>query len=294
MEVAKQVIVFAHFKGGVGTSFLASNVALELAKNKILTCLIDFDTKFPNCANMLGIEIKKKYSMQKFFNNNNPETRGDYFINDKNISPYLYLLSSSSEDEVEALEELNDSYNEVEELLNIAKEAFDIVVIDLPLDYQNPQMIESIQKADKVLVVGDLDINTIENSFRGLAMFKSINIPLSKFVYIPNKFFDNSDITISTIQETLGIRIGPIVQMDYHFVFDSILKSKPVVTSKNKTANSIRDICSMITGSIKFDEVMESDKAPKVPFGAAKEEVAATNFKFVYHEEEGENTNGDS
>ena len=288
MEVVKQLIVFAHFKGGVGNSFIASNVALELAKNKILTCLIDFDTKLPNCANILGLEVKKKNSMYKFFNNNNPDLKGDYFIYDKNISQNLYIISSSCEDEVEVLEELNDNSNDIEDLLNISKEAFDIVIVDLPVDYQNPQVISSIQKADKIFIIGDLDINAIENTFRYLEMYKSLNIPLTKFTYIPNKFFDNNDITISTIKETLGIRIGTSVPFDYQLVLDSIIKSKPIISTKNKITNAIRDICGMITGNIQFDEVVEGDSIIKNPFDQAKEEVASTKFEFVFKEKEGE------
>ncbi len=293
MEVAKQIIAFAHFKGGVGASFLASNVALTLAKNKILTCLIDFDTKLPNCANILGLEIKKKNSMYRYFNNNNPDSRGDYFISDKNLSPFLYLISSSNEDEVEILEDINDNSNDIEGLLNLTREGFDIVIIDLPVDYQHPQVIESLQKADKVFVVGDLDINTIENTFRYLDMYKSLNMMLTKFTYIPNKFFDSNDITVSTIQETLGIRIGTCIPYDYSLVFDSILKSKPIVNSKNKISGAISDICGMITGNIKFDEAVEDEPTQKIPFGSAKEEVAATKYEFVY-KEEGEDTDGSS
>lgn len=285
MEVAKQLIAFVHFKGGVGTSFLASNVALALAKNKVLTCLIDFDTKLPNCANILGVEIKKKNSLYKFFNNNNPDTKADYFISDKNISPFLYVISSSNEDEVEILEDINDNANEVENLLNLAREAFDIVVVDLPVDYQHPQVIECLQKADKVFVIGDLDINTIENTFRYLDMYKSLNISLTKFTYITNKYFNNNDITVSTIQETLGIRIGTCVPYDYTLVFDSIIKSKPIINSKNKIAGAVMDICGMITGNIKFDESVEDEPVQKIPFGTAKEEVATTKYEFVGKEE---------
>lgn len=294
MDVAKQLIAFCHFKGGVGTSFLASNVALELAKNKVLTCLIDFDTKLPNCANILGMEIKKKSSLYRFFSNNNPDIIGDFFINDKNVSPHLYITSSSSEDEVEILEDINDNSTDVDDLLTVTKETFDIVIADLPVDYQNPQVIETIIKADKVLIIGDLDINTIENSFRFLQMYKSINVPLSKFIYIPNKFFSNDDITINTISETLGIRLGPEVPLDYQAVYDSIIKSSPIVNTKHKIANAIHEICGLITGNIAFTgNASNDDSEPKFKFGAVKEEVAPTKFNFVF-DEEGGKSNGNS
>lgn len=295
MDIPKQIIAFCHFKGGVGTSFIASNVALELAKNKILTCLIDFDTKLPNCANILGIEIKKKDSLYRYFSKNGYENRGQYFIVDKNITPYLYVISTSSEDEVEILEDINDSENQIEELLNVAKESFDIVIVDLPIDYLNPQVVETIQKADKVMVVGDLDINAVENTFRSLEMYKSIDIPLAKFSYILNKNFPNSDITANTIQETLGIRIGATIPMDYQPVFESIIRSKPITNTKHKIANYIQDICGLITGHITFtDTTSTSEGEPKVTISnPEKEDVAATKFTLVF-DEEGEKVNGNS
>lgn len=290
----KQIVALCHFKGGVGTSFLSSNIALELAKNKILTCLIDFDTKLPNCANILGIEIKKKNSMYRYFSNNNPDLRGDFFIFDKNVSPYLYIISSSSEEEVEILEDINDNNSDIEDLLNIAKDTFEIVLVDLPVDYQNPQVIGTIEKADKVLVIGDLDINTIENTFRSLEMYKSINIPLTKFVYIPNRYFDNNDVTVSTIQETLGIRVGTSIPVDYQAVYESIIRSRPIVNTKHKIAGTIRDICGMITGDIIFeDNVKDEEVVNKSTLGSVKEEIAPTKFTLVF-DEEGEKPNGSS
>lgn len=292
MDIPKQIIAFCHFKGGVGTSFLASNIALELAKHKILTCLIDFDTKLPNCANILGLEIKKQNSMYRYFCNNNPDKRGEFFVHDKKLSPYLYIISSSSEEEVEILEDINDNNNDVEELLEITKQTFDIVLVDLPVDYQNPQVLGTIEKADKVLVIGDLDINTIENTFRSLQMYKSINIPLTKFIYIANKYFDNDDITLDTIHETLGIRVGPSVPLDYKSVFESVITSKPIVNTKHRINDSIREICSLITGHIDFDKTVDEEE-PKLVFNSAKEEIAPTKYTFVY-EEEGEKTDGSS
>lgn len=293
MDIAKQIIAFCHFKGGVGSSFLASNVALELAKNKILTCIIDFDTKLPNCANILGIEIKKKDSLYKYFSNNNSETKGQFFISDKNVSPYLYLISCSSEDEVEILEDINDNSNDIEELLNVARDTFDIVIVDLPIDYMNPQVVETIQRADKVMVVGDLDINTIENTFRSLEMYKSISIPLTKFNYILNKNFPNNDVNAATIQETLGIRIGGTIQLENQAVFESIIRSRPIVNTKHKIATAIQDICGQITGHINFANVQNEEEPPKPIFNIAKEEVAPTKFTLVF-DEEGEKGNGNS
>lgn len=290
MDTPKQLIAFCHFKGGVGTSFLASNVALELAKSKFLTCLIDFDTKLPNCANILGMEIKKKNSMYKYFSNNNPDARGEFFTFDKNLSPQLYVLSSSNEDDVEILEDINDNGSDIADLLAITKDTFDIIIADLPLDYQNPQVIGTLDKADKIVVIGDLDINTIENTFRSLQMYKSINIQLSKFIYIPNRFFENSDVTLSTIQETLGIRVGPAIPLDYQTVLDSIIKSKPIVNTKHKISDSIREVCKLITGNIDFTTPTAKDDSL---FGAAKEEVAPIKLTFVY-DEEGEKFNGSS
>lgn len=284
MGTPKQIIAFCHFKGGVGSSFLASNVAYELAKNKILTCLIDFDTKLPSCANILGLEVKKEKSMYRFFTNTESTRKGECFISDKKLSSYLYLISSSSEDEVEILEDINDSGDDVNNLLNIAHDTFDIVIIDLPVDYMNPQIIGSLEKADKVIVIGDLDINTIENSFRSLQLYKSIDIPLSKFEYIPNKFFANNDITLPTIKETLGIRVGTTVPFDYFAVFNSIIKSSPIVDTNGPLTDAIRSICSMITGNIAFDKNDEKDEV--VEFGKEKDEIAPTLFTFV---EEAEN-----
>lgn len=287
MDIPKQIIAFCHFKGGVGTSFLASNVALELAKKNFLTCLIDFDTKLPNCANILGMEIKRKQSLYKYFSNNNPDIKGDFFIIDKNVSEKLYLVSSSSEEEVEILEDINDNGTDVKELLDVAKDAFDIVIVDLPVDYQNPSVFGTLEQADKVLVIGDFDINTVENSFRSLQMYKSINIPLSKFIYIPNKFFGVNDVTTLVIQDTLGIRVGPTVPFDYQTVMDSIAKSKPIVNSKHKIADAITEICGLITGNISFAQKTENEE-PKFVMGAVKEEVAPTKFSFI--DEEGENS----
>lgn len=247
MDVAKQLIAFCHFKGGVGTSFIASNIAVAIARKNIQTCLVDFNYKYPNCHNMLGIKVPKNRSMYSFINVGDPENNyQDFFINNKGKSEKLYLLSGSNEEEVEILEDINDNRDDVSNILDIVREIFDVTVVDLPIDYQNPPVIEVLRRADKVFVVGDQDINTVDNTIRSLNMYKAIDIPLSKFMYLPNKYLEGYEVDVSMLKKTLPIRVTEPIPFDYETVLKCIAKSHFIGEGTNRISIALKSILDII------------------------------------------------
>lgn len=289
MEVTKQLIAFCHFKGGVGATFLAANTAIAISRKRILTCLIDFDCKLPNCHNVLGIKVSPKDSMYSFLKNSNPDDVVNFFLNNDKLSENLYLLSSSSEEQIEVLEDINDNKDDIGDILKTTGELFNITVVDLPVDYQNPQVIDVLTKADKVFVVGDQDVNTLENTMRCLDMCRDIDISLSKFSYVLNKYIDGYEVDVKTIKQMLPIRVTEPVPFDYELALRSIAKSQYICEQKNKVGKALDGIVNVILVGIQFQKEQEKKKGI---FGLGKSKKskakapAGEDVKFVISEDD--------
>lgn len=287
MEVTKQLIAFCHFKGGVGATFLAANTAIAISRKRILTCLIDFDCKLPNCHNVLGIKVSPKDSMYSFLKNSNPDDVVNFFLNNDKLSENLYLLSSSSEEPIEVLEDINDNKDDIGDILKTTGELFNITVVDLPVDYQNPQVIDVLTKADKVFVVGDQDVNTLENTMRCLEMCRDIDISLSKFSYVLNKYIDGYEVDAKTIKQMLPIRVTEPIPFDYELVLRSIAKSQYIGEQRNKIGKALDGIVNAILVGIQFQKEQEKKKSI-FGLGKAKKSKAPAgeDVKFVISEDD--------
>ena len=168
----KQIIAVSSGKGGVGKSTIAVNLACSLSKLGLKTGLLDADIYGPNTPSMLGVSEE------------NPKVQGSG--NEQRLIPIIqYGISIVSMgfliEEGQPVIWRGPMLNSIirQFLYQVEWNDLDFLIIDLPPGTGDAQ----ISLAQSVPISGAIIVTTpqivsLQDSRRGLAMFKQLSVPL--------------------------------------------------------------------------------------------------------------------
>ena len=168
----KRVIAVSSGKGGVGKSTIAVNLACSLSKLGLKTGLLDADIYGPNTPSMLGVSEE------------NPKVHGSG--NDQRLIPIVKFgisivsmgfLIEEGQPVIWRGPMLNSIIRQF--LYQVEWNDLDFLIIDLPPGTGDAQ----ISLAQSVPIAGAIIVTTpqkvsLQDSRRGLAMFKQLGVPL--------------------------------------------------------------------------------------------------------------------
>ena len=173
VEGIKHIIAVSSGKGGVGKSTIAVNIACSLAKLGLKTGLLDADIYGPNTPSMLGVSEE------------NPKVT-DGVGNDQRLIPInkygislvsMGFLIEEGQPVIWRGPMLNSIIRQF--LYQVEWNKLDFLVIDLPPGTGDAQ----ISLAQSVPISGAIVVTTpqqvsLQDSRRGLAMFRQLGVPL--------------------------------------------------------------------------------------------------------------------
>lgn len=224
------VITVFSTKGGVGKTFLSTNLAISLAKNTDKrVCLVDLDLDFGNTV--LALNIVPRFTIL------------DIVDDIRNIDQDLiesYLVPHESGIKVlpaNARPQINEFINadHIEIILRALQGAFDYVVVDMPARFYEP-VNPAFQVADLLLMITTPEISTVRNIKASIQTLQELNFPKSKIKVVLNRADDSGQIKPKDVESTLGQSLYSIIDADYKLAMLSLNNGNPLVLFKPKSA----------------------------------------------------------
>jgi pilus assembly protein CpaE len=246
------LIVVHGMAGGTGSTTLAVNLAWELASadkaNPASVCLLDLDLQFGAVATFLDLPRREVvYEMMSDTETMDEESFGQALLT---YEDKLQVLTAPTD--MLPLDLITSE--DVTRILNIARNQFDYVVVDMPSTLV--QWSETVlNEAHVYFAMLELDMRSAQNTLRFKRALQSEDLPVEKLRYVMNrapKFTDlNGKGRVKRMAESLSISIDvnlpdggkPITQANDHGLplANSAPKS-PLRREIAKLAASIHDL----------------------------------------------------
>lgn len=214
-----RILAVCSGKGGSGTSFIAANLAASLEAPAVL---LDLDLRSGTQDVFFG--VKPRFSIHDFVVH---RAR----LDDELLTRFLTPLSASltllaAPREIEFGQDLQADY--VPELLQLLRERFDYIVLDMPHNLDATSL-AALDQADEIVLVFTLDLLAARGAQRSLKLFQRMGFPSQKIKLVANRAAKNSSLDLDQVEQFLGDKIACCLSNDYPRALDSINQGQPVV-----------------------------------------------------------------
>lgn len=227
-----KVITVFSTKGGVGKTFISTNLAISLAKNTDKrVCLVDLDLDFGNIV--LALNIIPRFSILDIVDdirNMDQDLLESYLIPHESG---IKVLPANARPQVN--EFINAEYIEI--ILRTLQETFDYIVVDMPARFYEP-VNPAFQVADILLMVTTPEISTLRNVKSSILTLYGLNFPKSKIKVILNRSDRSGLIKAKDVERTLGQSLYSTIDEDHKLVTLSLNNGNPVISYEPKASIS--------------------------------------------------------
>jgi pilus assembly protein CpaE len=200
-QTGRVVTIFSP-KGGTGKTVLATNVASYVAsKSSKRVLLIDLDLQFGDAAIMLGLEPERTmFDLVQAGGDLDPGKLVGYTTHHRSgldvlVAPLL----------PEHAEQVSEAW--VVKLVEVAREAYDIVVIDTSPFFYGP-MLALLRSTDQLLMLCGLDVPTLKNVRLSLRTLELLGFPPSRTNLVLNRVSPDVGLTARDVEEALGVAVA--------------------------------------------------------------------------------------
>lgn len=239
-----QILTVFSTKGGVGKTFVSTNLAVALAQHTgDAVVLVDLDLDFGNAA--LALNIIPRYTIHDVIN----EIRNlDQDLMESYLIPHrsgIKLLAANAQPQMS--EFINAE--QISLILKVLQSVFDYVVVDMPARFYDP-VDPALQQADLLLLVTTQDVATIRNLKACLVALGSLNYPRHKIKLLLNRAESRSEIKSRDVETTLNHDLFGVLPAEYRLVSSSLNKGIPVVLlyPRAKVSRNFMELARRVAG----------------------------------------------
>jgi len=197
-----QVITVFSPKGGTGKTVLATNLASYLAsKTRKRVLLIDLDLQFGDAAIMLGLDPQR--TMHDLVLSPGELDAGKLAgYTTKHRSGLDVLAAPMLPEHAELVTE-----PKVMQLIEVAREAYDLVVIDTSPFFYGP-MLALLGPTDQLLLLCGLDVPTLKNVRLSLRTLELLGFPKARTNVVLNRVSNNVGLAKEDVELALGVGVS--------------------------------------------------------------------------------------
>ncbi|MGU7782963.1 AAA family ATPase [Burkholderia sp. PU8-34] len=253
-----RIVSFLSCKGGAGTSFIAGNVAYEIAeacKRRVL--LVDLNQHFGDAAFLVTDETPPSTLPQLCTQLERLD--GAFFdASVARVTETFHVLAGAG-DPVKAAEMREEA---LEWILGVAAPRYEFVIFDLGLSLNQLSMI-ALDRSDQIELVLQPMMPHLRAGRRLQEILMSLGYPLDRLRLVLNRQARSSERTRAALEEVLGMRAACVIPEDVEVVLESINQGHPVTRlARNSAVARALQACAK--------QIVEGDQ--RATHGAARSE----------------------
>lgn len=247
--------------GGTGASTLAVNMAWELAtidkQKKPSVCLIDLDLQHASISAYL--DLPHREMVVELLQDAQSLDLDGFKQALVSYGGHLSILPAPAE--IVPLDIIGPP--EIDAILKLAAQCFDIVVVDMPQALVT--WTETVlTRTDVYFVTLELDMRSAQNAMRFQNALQSEGLPMDKLNFVLNRAPSRTDLTgrsrVNRLAETLDVNIATLLPNGGRAVTQAGDNGAPLaeVASKNGLRREIQKLCRGLHKALLSDSAMAS------------------------------------
>lgn len=275
LQSGKVVTVFSN-KGGVGTTTIATNLAVSLAKETGEQVVIaDLDLQLGDVTMFLN--MKPRYTIVDVVSRGpNLDPSSVHSALAKHESGVYVLGEPARPEDADTI-----SPDQLGQVLNHLRQMFPYVVVDTTHTFED-RAIEVLDVSDLILLVVLLDLPNIRNVQRCLDVFDRLpGYGAGKVKLLVNRYMPDLQIGVPQVERTLKSDVYWKIPNDYGRVINAINTGTPLVSMEGDSAvsTSFRELARDIAGLPGLEPVVEEKPARRLGFFRSRQSGASKGEK---------------
>ncbi len=223
--LTQQVVAVASPKGGVGKTFLATNLAVILAvRTPARVVLVDLDLNSADVGVHLDLlDGPTVVDLLPYL----PEAGAadlERFLMTHRLSGLKVLLGPARADLAPLVKA-----DHLRRILEWLRREYHFVFIDLPPDGGGELVQECAQVASRIVLVTTTDAAALRQARLALEAFRGQGVPKDRVLVVVNQLYDGCPVTIREVGSFLGVEPAGDLVSDRRLVEEATLEGKPVV-----------------------------------------------------------------
>jgi pilus assembly protein CpaE len=223
------VLAFASCKGGSGATFIASNLAYQLAAEKSVL-LIDLNLQFGDALGMLS-EQPAALSLADVAREIDRLDAAFLAACTTRIHERFSVLAAAEE----VTNGLEVRPEHLEAIVKLARRHYDFVLLDLER-HLDPLSIRAMDLSDQLFVVMQAGLPWLRNARRLQKLLAGLSYPADKVHWLVNRAERGDDIGLDDIAQALGVEQVRSVANDWREVSASINQGTALIELARSSA----------------------------------------------------------
>ena len=238
-----EVFAFMACKGGSGASFLAANLAHILSERDGRTvALLDLDLQFGDALMMLSDQraVSDVAEVARNINRLDADLLRSAMVQ---VSDTLSVLPAPAE----LSQALEVKAAHVEAIIKQARTMFDFVVLDVGRSI-DALTLQALDMATCIFPIVQLSLPQVRDAKRLRGLFRSLDYPTQKIHWLVNRYQKGGDITLESLEQTLGTKGVKTIPNHFSSVSASVNQGVPIdkLSRNNPVARALLDLAQSV------------------------------------------------
>ncbi|QUL98383.1 MAG: P-loop NTPase [Candidatus Fermentithermobacillus carboniphilus] len=245
--LTSQTVIVWSPKGGVGKTFLATNLACAAAiSTKGKTGLIDLDLYSPDVSVHLDLlDGPTITDLLPVISDLRPDGLDKYA--QRHGPSGLNVICGPRRPELSELV----TVDHIKKVLSLAEKRWGLVFVDTPPDITSEVVGECVEQASKIVLVTGQDPPALRQCKVAMEIFHKLGIKQDSVMVVLNRASKESPIHQEKVEEFLGVELAGVVPEDRKTVERSVFEGKPVALyAKTEISDAIWEVASRITPAV--------------------------------------------